>query len=132
MRKDYSTRIWTKKDKKSRITKEDKNKEEMNNMYYVEEKMDKDEKVNFLGELRKRNKGNCKVGIYRKKAEEENQIWTIKQELNKDRLKEAKAVHEHSGHRLTENLLKIMKGSKAGEKKYIDEVIRRCQVCQKK
>ena len=111
--------------------KEEKNKEEMNNTYYVEGKMDKEEKVRILGELRKINKGNCKVGIYRRKAEEEkeeeNKVWTIKQELNKDRLKEAKAVHEHSGHRLTENLLKIMKGSK-----YIDEVIRRCQVCQKK
>ena len=33
----------------------------MNNTYYVEEKMDKDEKVKFLGELRKRNEGNCKI-----------------------------------------------------------------------
>ena len=34
------------------------------------------------------NKGNCKVGIYRRKAEEEkeeeNKVWTIKQELNKE------------------------------------------------
>ena len=77
--------------------KEEKNKEEMNNTYYVEGKMDKEEKVRILGELRKINKGNCKVGIYRRKAEEEkeeeNKVWTIKQELNKDRLNEAKAVH---------------------------------------
>ena len=43
----------------------------MNNTYYVEGKMDKNEKVRILGELRKINKGNCKVGIYRKRAEEE-------------------------------------------------------------
>ena len=82
----------------------------MNNTYYVEGKMDKDEKVRILGELRKINKGNCKVGIYRKKSEEmkeeESKIWKVKQELSKERLKEAKAVHEHSGHRLAENLLK--------------------------
>ena len=58
----------------------------MSNTDYVEEKMDKDEKVFFLGDLR--DKGNCKVGIYRRKTEEEkeeeNKVWTMKQEFNKE------------------------------------------------
>ena len=43
-----------------------------------------------------------------------------------------KGVHEHSGHRLGEKMMQILKGSRVGKKEYIDEVIKRCKVCQRK
>ena len=48
-----------------------------------------------------------------------------------EKLLGAKKVHEHSGHKQSENMAKILKGSEVGEKKIIDEVIKRCKICQK-
>ena len=48
-----------------------------------------------------------------------------------EKLLGAKKVHEHTGHKQSENMAKILKGSEVGEKKIIDEVIKRCKICQK-
>ena len=44
--------------------------------------------------------------------------------LDKEKLKAVKGVHEHSGHRLGEKMMQILRGSRVGKKEYIDEVIK--------
>ena len=47
----------------------------------------------------------------------------------KEKLLSAKKVHEHSGHKQLDSMVEALKGSEAGERKVVKEVIKRCEVC---
>ena len=120
--------------------------EEENEVYYVGEGTEDEgvKRKRKLEEMLRRLQEACgvnsKTGLGRIRTEEEkenikrkeNLILKIKVALDKEKLKEVKQVHEHSGHRLGEKMMQILRGSRVGKKEYIDEVIKRCKVCQRK
>ena len=93
----------------------------------------------ILRRLQEARRVNSKTGLGKIRTEEEkesdkrkeNLILKIKLALDKEKLKEVKGVHEHSGHRLGEKMMQIFKGSEVGKNEYIDDVIKRCKVCQR-
>ena len=50
---------------------------------------------------------------------------------NKQKLLSVKKVHEHSGHKQVDSMMEALKGSEAGERKVVKEVIKKCPICQK-